>query len=123
MKFILFVMNDPTRLLDLLTAWKEAGTSGATVLTSTGLGRLHQSAILRDDMPIMPSLSDFFVQSEELSRTIFTVVEDGLVDNIVAATERVVGDLCKPGTGIMIILAAEQVLGLIDYGKQASQAG
>ena len=50
MKMILFVLNDPGRLTDLLQAWKEAGAGGATVLFSTGMGRLSlASAPLPDD--------------------------------------------------------------------------
>jgi nitrogen regulatory protein P-II 1 len=118
MKMILFVLNDPTRLLELLNAWKDAGASGATVLFSTGMGRLHQSAALRDDLPLMPSLSDFYVQSEQLSRTIFTVIPDDLVAQVIAVTEKIIGDLDKPGTGILIVLPTDSVHGLIEYGKQ-----
>jgi nitrogen regulatory protein P-II 1 len=118
MKMILFVLNDPARVLDLLNAWREAGASGATVLFSTGMGRLHQSVTLRDDIPLMPSLSDFYVQGDELSRTIFTVVRDDLVERIVAVTGEIVGDLSMPGSGILIVLPTDSVHGLIEYGKQ-----
>jgi len=121
MKMILFVLNDPSKALDLLTAWREAGASGATILFSTGMGRLHQSAALLDDLPLMPSLSDFYVQGEELSRTIFTVIQDNLVERIVAVTEQIVGDLKKPGTGILIVLPTDSVHGLIEYGKQTDE--
>jgi nitrogen regulatory protein P-II 1 len=117
MKMILFVLNDPAKLLDLLNAWTEAGSSGATVLFSTGMGRLHQSEILRDDLPLMPSLSDFFTQSEELSRTVFTIIHDDVVEHIIRATEQIVGDLNKPGTGILIVLPTDSVHGLIEYGN------
>ena len=118
MKMILFVLNDPARVLDLLNAWRGAGASGATVLFSTGMGRLHQSGALRDDIPLMPSLSDFYVQGDELSRTIFTVIRDDLVERIVAVTGEIVGDLSKPGSGILIVLPLDSVHGLIEYGKQ-----
>ncbi len=74
---------------------------------------------LRDDLPLMPSLSDFFVQSEELSRTIFTIIQDDLVQRIVMATEEIVGDLEKPGNGILIVLPTDSVHGFIEYGKPA----
>ena len=118
MKLILFVLHDAQKLLDLLTAWKEAGASGATVLFSTGMGRLHLASALRDDLPLMPSLSDFYAQNEELSRTIFSVVNDDLVEKIIAATERVAGNLNQPGTGILVVLPADSVHGLIEYGEQ-----
>ena len=123
MKMILFVLNDPTCLLDLMKAWEEAGVSGATVLSSTGMGRIHQSLTLRDDLPLMPSVSDFFVQSEDLSRTIFTVIRDDLVERIIKVTGEIVGDLDQPGKGILIVLPIDNVHGLIEYGKAPSSHG
>lgn len=121
MKLILFVLQDARKLLDLLNAWKEAGASGATVLFSTGMGRLHLTAPLLDDLPLMPSISDFYVHDEEMSRTIFTIVHDEMVEKIISVTEQIVGDLNKPGTGILVVLPADSVHGLIEYGKQTDE--
>jgi nitrogen regulatory protein P-II 1 len=118
MKMILFILNDPAKVQDLLNAWKEAGATGATVLVSTGMGRIHKSAALRDDLPLMPSLSDFYSSDQELSRTLFTIIREELVRPIISATEKIVGDLNKPGNGILIVLPTESVHGLIEYGKQ-----
>ncbi len=113
MNLILFVLHDPEKLVPLLDAWKQAGVSGATVLFSTGLGRIHQSKALRDDLPLMPSLEDFLPQPERLSRTIFTMVdEDGIVDRVVEATQQVVGDLFEPDRGLLMVLPVSQVYGL-----------
>jgi nitrogen regulatory protein PII len=120
MKIILFVLNDPTKLLDLLNAWKEVGVNGATVLSSTGMGRIRQSISLRDDIPLMPSLSDFYVQNEELSRTIFTIIHEELVNRIISVTEKIVGDLQKPGNGILVVLPIDSVHGLIEYSNPLS---
>jgi nitrogen regulatory protein PII len=113
MKLILFVLNDPGKLQDLLEAWKEAGVSGATVLYSTGMGRIHQSAALRDDLPLMPSLSDFLASNTDLSRTLFTIVEnDETVRHVMAATRAVVGDLYQPGAGLLVVLPVDLTDGL-----------
>lgn len=113
MKLILFVLHDPEKLRALLDAWTEAGINGATVLYSTGLGRLNQAEALRDDLPLMPSLEDFLPHVEHLSRTIFSMIEDeAVVERVVAATQRVVGDLCEPDRGLLIVLPVAQVYGL-----------
>ena len=113
MKMILFVLNDPAKVQDLLTAWEQAGVSGATVFFSTGMGRIHQSAALRDDLPLMPSLSDFFASNTELGRTLFTIVKDDqTVRQVIAATRSVVGDLDQPNTGLLVVLPVEQTEGL-----------
>ncbi len=117
MKMILFVLNDPAKLPDLLNAWKDAGAGGATVLFSTGMGRIHQAAALRDDLPLMPSLSDFYATDEELSRTLFTIVKDDeTVRSIIAATRTVVGDLDQPNSGLLVVLPVDQGEGLEKKG-------
>lgn len=113
MNLILFVLHDPDKLIPLLDAWKEAGVSGATVLYSTGLGRIRQSKALRDDLPLMPSPEDFLPQPERMSRTIFSMIdEEGVVEKVIAATEKVVGDLCEPDRGLLMVLPVSQVYGL-----------
>jgi nitrogen regulatory protein P-II 1 len=113
MKLILFVLHDSEKLRELLDAWKEAGASGATVLFSTGLGRIQQSVALRDDLPLMPSLEDFLPRLERLSRTVFTMIDDEVVvEKVIAATQSVVGDLNQPDRGLLMVLPVAQVYGL-----------
>jgi nitrogen regulatory protein P-II 1 len=113
MKLILFVLHDPEKLRDLLDAWKQAGVSGATVLFSTGLGRIDQADALREDLPLMPSLEDFLPRFERLSRTIFSMIDDeAVVEKVLAATQQVVGDLNEPDRGLLMVLPVAQVYGL-----------
>jgi nitrogen regulatory protein P-II 1 len=113
MKLILFVLHDPEKLRPLLDAWKEAGVSGATVLFSTGMGRIRQELALREDLPLMPSLEDFLPRVERLSRTVFTMLDDeAVVDAVITATQQVVGDLNEPDRGLLIVLPVAQVYGL-----------
>jgi nitrogen regulatory protein P-II 1 len=113
MKLILFILHDPEKLRKLLDAWKEAGVSGATVLFSTGLGRIDISDALRDDLPLIPSLEDFLPKVERLSRTVFTMIDDeSVVDRVIAATQQVVGSLDEPDRGLLMILPVSKVYGL-----------
>jgi nitrogen regulatory protein PII len=113
MNLILFVLHDPEKLVPLMNAWTSAGVSGATVLVSTGLGRIHQSKAMRDDLPLMPSIENFLPKPERFSRTVFTLVEEAaLVDKVVEATQQVVGDLCEPDRGLLMVLPVSQVYGL-----------
>ena len=66
------------------------------------MGRINQSDGLRDDLPLMPSLSDFYGNDQGLSRTMFTIIRDELVGYIISA----------------IVLPTDSVYGLIEYGKQ-----
>jgi nitrogen regulatory protein PII len=112
MYLILLVLNDPDRLEELLIAWEENGVQGATVLFSTGLGRIRELGTWRDDMPLIPSLKDFYELPENLNRTIFTTVKDETqVDGIVAATKKVVGELDEQGTGLLLVLPVARAYG------------
>lgn len=112
MKMILFVLHDSTKLLDVLDAWEQAGAGGATVLFSTGMGRIRQSRALREDLPLIPSLGDFYERQEELSRTLFSLVDDqATVERVRQATLAVVGDLGNPDTGLLVVLPVEQTEG------------
>ena len=85
MPLVLFVLSNPEKLEDVLSAWEAAGASGATILASTGLGRLRRNSLLCDDFPLIPSLEDLFRREETSSRTIFTLVEEeATLDEIVA---------------------------------------
>ena len=112
MYLILFVLDNPDKLEDLLDAWEEAGTGGATVLSSTGMHRLN-AGFIRDDIPLIPGLDDFYKRVEDYHRTLFTIVKDDeMLTKIVDATQKVVGELTKPNTGILVVLPAAQVYGL-----------
>jgi len=113
MYLILLVLNDPDQLEDVLIAWEENGVQGATVLFSTGLGRIRQMDAWRDDMPLIPSLRDFYELPENMNRTIFTVVKDEMrVDALVSATETVVGDLDEGKTGLLLVLPVSRAYGM-----------
>ena len=112
MSMILFVLHNTEKLDELLAAWQEAGAPGVTVLWSTGVGRIHQDHALREDTPLMPSLEDFYPDPEHMSRTIFTILKDELVQKVVDATYKVVGDLNEPNTGLLVVLPTVAAYGL-----------
>ena len=112
MFFILFVLHDAEKCDPLLSAWEGVGVRGATVMHSTGLGRMRGNGWM-DDMPLFPSLEDFTEHEEYFNRTIFTVVDsEASVDRLVEATERAVGDLTQPETGFLVVLPVLRVYGL-----------
>ena len=112
MYLILFVLDNPDKLEGLLDAWEETGTGGATVLSSTGMHRLN-AGVIRDDLPLIPGLDDFYKRVEDYHRTLFTIVKDEeMLNKIVDATQKVVGDLNRPNTGILVVLPTAQVYGL-----------
>jgi nitrogen regulatory protein P-II 1 len=119
--FVLLTLHDPEKLNELLAAWEEAGVTGATVMFNTGLGRLRSDEGLRDDIPLIPSLSDFFDHPELHGRTIFTVVDDdSLVDRLLVVTQQIIGDLSQPNTGLLVVLPITRVYGLEKINRRSA---
>jgi len=106
------IVDDPTKITDVLTAWIEIGITGATILDSSGLGHLFPGET-RDDLPLFPSLSDILQTREEHHRTVLSVLADDFdLDRLVAATESIVGKLDDHHTGIMFVIPVTRAWGL-----------
>jgi hypothetical protein len=109
---VVLVIDDIEKCTDIFDAWEEAGVRGITILESTGMARASQ-LLFRDDLPLMPSIRDLLEGREEHHRTIFSLVEgEEMVERLVPATERVLGDLNTPGTGIFFAVPVTRVKGL-----------
>jgi nitrogen regulatory protein PII len=109
---IVFVLDNPDQCRDILDAWENAGIRGVTILESSGLGRVRRAGI-RDDLPLIPSLSDLFMNTETQHRTLFAVVKSqSQIEAIVKATKSVVGDLEQPDTGFLFVVPVSQVYGI-----------
>lgn len=108
---VVFVLDDPDQCSNLLDAWENAGIRGVTILESSGLGRVRKAGI-RDDLPLMPSLSDIFKNSETRHRTLFTIVNSQeKIDAIAKATQAVVGDLENENTGLLFTVPVSEIFG------------
>jgi nitrogen regulatory protein PII len=109
---VVLVLDDPDRCRDVLDAWEAAGAPGVTILDSSGLGRVRRAGI-RDDIPLMPSLSDLFQRQEDHHRTLFSVVKDqSQVEAIAQATQAIIGELDWGHTGLLFVVPVSQVYGL-----------
>lgn len=117
MFLVMFILNNPDKCYDVLDAWEAAGAAGVTILPSTGLGRIRNVGLL-EDMPLMPSLEEFFMHDETQHRTLITAVKErAVVDRVVQATYRVIGDLSLPHTGILLVLPVLEAYGLDRKGS------
>ena len=112
MYMILCVVHDPEKCQPLLEAWENAGVTGATIVHSTGLGRMHGHG-LWDDIPLFPGLDDLLDHEEYFNRTIFSIIEqEDAVDLVIQATERVLGDMSLPETGLLVVLPVLRAIGI-----------
>jgi nitrogen regulatory protein PII len=111
------VIDDTTKIWDVLEAWEQLGVSGVTIHDSTGQ---HRTQGLRDDLPLFPSVRDLLEKSETSHRTMWSVLEDGVdVEAIVKATEAIVGPLANPRTGILFTVPVTKVWGLRPPEKES----
>lgn len=120
-QMVLLIVANTQQCPNILDAWEAEGVGGITILESTGLGRVRQAAI-RDDIPLMPSLSRLFQHREVRHRTIFTVVEsDEMVDRLIEVTQKHLGDLDNPDNGVMFVWPISRVVGFEGAKKRANK--
>jgi nitrogen regulatory protein P-II 1 len=107
------VVHDPGMVHALAEAWVTAGVTGMTILDSSGLSHMTYGEGARDDLPLFPSLRKMMEGSEHHSRLLMSVVPDGFdLDGLIVATERVLGPLGEPDSGILFVVPVTQVRGL-----------
>lgn len=116
MFMVMLILNNVDQCQSVLDAWDNAGAPGVTILPSTGLGRIRSRIGLKDDLPLLPSLDDFFQQEESLHRTLIAIVQErSIVDRIIKATQLILGDLNQPNTGILVIVPVIEAYGLMRH--------
>jgi len=117
---ILLVLDNLEQCPAMLDAWEEAGAPGITILDSTGMARMKSG--IRDDLPLMPSITSLLKVREERHRTIFTVVEgEALVDRIIEVTQAITGSLDNADNGILFVLPVSRVVGLSGAQERAQR--
>ncbi len=109
---IVFVLDNPALLNDVLEAWATAGVQGVTIIESTGVHRVR-GRVSTQDVPLMLGLSRLLRTDQVGHNTIFAVVEDmATVERVKAVTEAVVGDLSGPNTGVLFAVPVAAAWGL-----------
>ncbi|WP_249168575.1 hypothetical protein [Alkaliphilus sp. B6464] len=112
MHILFLVLNETEYLDDILSAFVEVGVKGATILDSQGMASAIASNVNRQ-IPLFGSLKSFLDSSRPYNKTVFTVVESQeLLDKAINAINGVIGDICKPGIGLMFTVPVGNVYGL-----------
>jgi nitrogen regulatory protein PII len=120
-QMVLLIISNSEQSPNVLEAWEATGVGGITILESTGMGKVRRAAI-RDDLPMMPSLSRLFQHQEVRHRTIFTVVDsDEMVEKLIRVTEEQLGNLNQPDNGVMFVLPVSRVVGFAGAKTRANQ--
>lgn len=106
-RLLVAVINDPEKMDEILSGFLEVGITGATVISSEGMGR-----ILSHDIPIFAGLQTLISGSRPQNRTILSVLPEQKVPEVIAILQDVMGNLESPATGIVFTLPVDQVVGL-----------
>jgi hypothetical protein len=106
------VLDNQAQLNEVLAAWTDAGVRGITILESTGVHRVRARASSQDS-PFMLGFSRLLRTDQVGHYTLFAVVSGmDIVERLVAATEKVVGDLSQPDTGVLFAVPVAAAWGL-----------
>ena len=98
MRMIMLVLDDPSRLDEVLEEWHSVGVSGVTIMETVGAHRREMRRVPSRYLFGLPGLTE---SAERSQYTLFAIVPDGsTADLCLAATERIVGDLEEPDTGV-----------------------
>lgn len=104
------VLDDSTRLNEVLVAWRGAGIKGITILESTGMNRILPR---HTPQPMFAGFSHLFGGGRVGHQTIFAIVDsEAIAEEAVSATETTLGDLTQPHTGIICMLPVSRVWGM-----------
>ena len=107
MKLLVLFLNKAEKLEEVLEGLVEVGITGATVLDSVGMGH-----ILCEEVPIFAGLRFMFAGAKPHNKTVFSVIKDEKEDEVIGLLQKILGDLNRPGTGIVFTISLDRVEGL-----------
>lgn len=110
MFLMVMVLDDIGHLNEVLSAWVGVGIKGVTILESTGMNRMLTRTEAR---PMFMGFGQLFAGTEGGHHTLFAVIEsEALAEAAVEATEKVIGPLSQPNTGIIFTMPVSCVWGI-----------
>lgn len=109
MKALFLILNKTEKLNDVLEAFVKVGINGATVVDSQGMG----SALSESNLPMFGGfLRTVLDNNRPFNKVIFSVVKDEeVLNDAIAAVEDILGDMSKPGVGLMFVMPVDRVVG------------
>lgn len=110
MQVLIMVLNKTNYLEDIIKELNNCEIKGATIMDSTGMAKILTSC--GEELPMFGSLKMLLNEKRPFSKTIFTVLKDEQVKIAINAIKSVVGDLTKPGVGILFTLPVNHVEGI-----------
>lgn len=111
MYMILFVLDDPSLLDEVLDAWNAIGVSGVTIIESSGINRRRIARQV--GTTFMAGINRLMSGNIESHYTLFTIVQDeSWIQRCIDAAESIVGDLDLPNSGVLAAWSLDHVKGV-----------
>ena len=113
MNILFLVLNETEYLDEILDSFVEIGVKGATILDSQGMGSALASG--ERSTPFFGALRTLMDNARPYNKTIFTVIEDEeMLARAVRSVKDILGDMEKPGVGLMFTLPVGNIYGMRD---------
>ncbi len=116
MRLLVLVLNKEEYTEQVLERFVELGVPGATIIDTIGMGR-----VLSQEIPIFAGFVDMMAGARPSNKTIFTLVNDDLVEDIKEGIEGVIGSLDEPGTGILFTVPVDYHAGVVREWHETPQ--
>ena len=102
MYLLVMVLDDTSRLNQVLQAWEASGVRGVTILESTGLARTLERHHARG---AYAGFSQVFGGGRVGHNTLFAVIDDvSVAESVAARVNTLLGGLDQPNTGILFVV-------------------
>lgn len=112
MKLLVYILNISDKLDSLVQELAKHNLTGATVINSTGIARKLLASNDETLSNIIGSLRKILKPENTQSNTIFMVLKEEKVSEVVEVIESVVGNLDEPDTGIVFTLPVDFIKGM-----------
>lgn len=118
MKLIILITSRITNGLDVAQSWQEAGAPGVTILRAHGLHSLQQEVqdghieLPRMVVSMAAAMAHIIDHVEERSEVVLSVVPASMVDTLIDAANKTLGDLMQPNHGVLFVLDVERAVGV-----------
>lgn len=102
------IVNNTSKVNEIIGRFAEIGVTGATVIDSHGT-----VSIVAEQVPVFAGFRQLLHGERESNRTIFSVIRDEeTLEAAMEAVSEACGDLSQQSTGIMFALPVSHVRGL-----------
>lgn len=121
MKLLILISSQNEHGLEVAQAWQAAGAPGVTIIRTHGLYSLQEQVrkgeieLPRMMVSMAAALAQMMDEVEEQGQLLLSVVDDDLVDRLIAAAQDILGDLSEPNKGVMFVLPIERAIGVVSH--------